>query len=47
MPRSGTLPDVRPRAIAERTSLLWIGVCILAGLAGIVLGAWLSVRNGR
>jgi eukaryotic-like serine/threonine-protein kinase len=47
MPRSATLPSLHPVPLPERVSLLWIGICVLAALAGIVLGAWLSVRNGR
>jgi eukaryotic-like serine/threonine-protein kinase len=48
--RSAPLSSGKPLPLVplpERTSLLWIGVCVLAALAGIVLGAWLSVRNGR
>ncbi len=50
MPRSAVLPSVHPGSLApgaERTSPLWIVVCVLAALAGIALGAWLSVRNGH
>jgi len=32
---------------AERTSPLWILVCIVAAIAGIALGAWLSLRNAQ
>ncbi|MGH7297807.1 MAG: serine/threonine-protein kinase [Polyangiaceae bacterium] len=41
------LPSVHSIAPPERTSPLWIVVCVLAALAGIALGAWLSMRNGR
>jgi serine/threonine protein kinase len=47
MPRSAPPSSVHPVSMPERTSLLWVGVCVFAALAGIVLGAWLSVRNGR
>ena len=48
MPRTAPLPSVHPVLVApERTSPLWIVICVLAALAGIALGAWLSVRNGR
>jgi hypothetical protein len=36
---------VKPPA-PEKTSPLWIVVCVLAALAGIALGAWLSMRRG-
>jgi len=45
--RTATLPSVHPALVSERTSLLWIAICIFAALAGIALGAWLSVRGGR
>jgi serine/threonine protein kinase len=49
MPRSRapSLPSVPGKAEGDRTSPLWIVVCVLAALAGIALGAWLSVRSGR
>ena len=36
-----------PPPAQEKTSPLWIVVCVLAALAGIALGAWLSLRSGR
>jgi serine/threonine-protein kinase len=45
--RAAPLPSVHPAPVPERTSLLWIAICIFAALAGIALGAWLSVRGGR
>jgi serine/threonine-protein kinase len=37
----------KPPLVVERTSPLWIVVCVVAGLAGIALGVWLSLRSGR
>ncbi len=31
----------------ERVSRVWVVVCVLAALAGIALGAWLSTRTGH
>jgi serine/threonine protein kinase len=47
MPRSASLPSAPPAPDPDRMSPLWVAVCVLAALAGIALGAWLSVRNGR
>ncbi|HEY6460631.1 MAG TPA: serine/threonine-protein kinase [Polyangiaceae bacterium] len=44
--RSPSLPVVRPTDPPERTSPLWIVVCVVAAIAGIALGAWLSMRHG-
>ncbi|HEY1696363.1 MAG TPA: serine/threonine-protein kinase [Polyangiaceae bacterium] len=44
--RAPSLPVVRPTDPPERTSPLWIVVCVLAAIAGIALGAWLSMRHG-
>ena len=44
--RAPLVPTVPPVA-EEKTSPLWIVVCVVAALAGIALGAWLSVRSGR
>jgi uncharacterized protein YneF (UPF0154 family) len=38
---------VHPVTVPERISPLWIVICVLAALAGIALGAWLSVRGGH
>jgi uncharacterized protein YneF (UPF0154 family) len=38
---------VSPASVSEGTSPLWIVICVLAALAGIALGAWLSVRSGH
>jgi serine/threonine-protein kinase len=46
LPRVPTIPSV-PAPAPRRTSLLWILVCVVAGIAGIALGAWLSFRTGR
>jgi serine/threonine-protein kinase len=49
LPRVSSVPSVPgsgPRP-PERISPLWVGVCVVAALAGIVLGAWLSLRGGR
>jgi serine/threonine-protein kinase len=35
------------RAVGERPSALWIAVCVVAALAGIAFGAWLSVHASR
>ena len=34
-------------AVCDRASLGWILVCVVAAIAGIALGAWLSTRSGR
>ncbi|HEY8039343.1 MAG TPA: serine/threonine-protein kinase [Polyangiaceae bacterium] len=47
MPRAPAPPVVPSVAPPDRTSPLWIVVCVFAALAGIALGAWLSMRNGR
>ena len=48
MPRRGELaPTPAPPQAEERTSPVWIVVCVLAALAGVLIGAWLSVRSGR
>jgi serine/threonine protein kinase len=36
---------VPPRA--DRGTVWWIAVCVIAALAGIAVGAWLSTRGGR
>jgi serine/threonine-protein kinase len=41
------LASDRPAAPRDRISLGWIVVCVLAAVAGIALGAWLSTRGGR
>jgi serine/threonine-protein kinase len=41
------LASHRPAAPRDRISLGWIVVCVLAAVAGIALGAWLSTRGGR
>ena len=46
-PRLAPMPSVHSIAPPDRTSPLWIVICVLAALAGIALGAWLSMRNGR
>jgi len=46
MPRVAPAPSA-PAAADDRTSPVWIVVCVLAALAGIALGAWLSVRSGH
>ena len=46
-PRPTPVVTVRPSVPEERTSPLWIAICVVAALAGIVLGAWLSMRNGH
>jgi len=45
--RAPSLPSVPAPGTDDRTSPVWIVICILAALAGIALGAWLSVRSGR
>jgi eukaryotic-like serine/threonine-protein kinase len=45
--RAPSLQSVPAPAADDRTSPVWIVICILAALAGIALGAWLSVRSGR
>jgi serine/threonine-protein kinase len=47
LPRVPTVPSVQPPSSPERTSPLWIVVCVVAALAGIALGAWLSLRSGH
>jgi serine/threonine-protein kinase len=47
VPRAAPAPSVRPAPVPERTSPVWILICVLAALAGIALGAWLSVRSGH
>ncbi len=37
----------RPPAAKSPASLGWIVVCVLAAIAGIALGAWLSTRGGH
>jgi serine/threonine-protein kinase len=46
LPRVPSVPSVQPPP-PEKTSPLWIVVCVVAALAGIALGAWLSLRSGR
>jgi serine/threonine-protein kinase len=41
---SARTPSVRPGATRERSSGTWIAVCVLAALAGVALGAWLSMH---
>jgi serine/threonine-protein kinase len=36
-----------PKATPDASTRIWLLVCVLAGLAGIVLGAWLSLRFDR
>ena len=49
--RTPRAPSVRPPSLRPpsappaRGSRAWIVVCVLAGLAGIVIGAWLSMRS--
>jgi serine/threonine protein kinase len=45
--RAPSLASVPAPPREDGTSPLWIVVCIVAALAGIALGAWLSVRSGR
>ena len=40
-------PSMPVPADDDRMSPLWIVICVLAALAGIALGAWLSARSGR
>jgi serine/threonine-protein kinase len=51
LPRVPTIPSVHPQqaaaAAAERTSPVWILVCVVAALAGIAIGAWLSLRSSH
>ena len=42
--RAMSLPS---RATPDGSTRIWVLVCLLAGLAGIVLGAWLSTRLDR
>ena len=37
----------RPAADRDRSSLSWVIVCVLAAIAGIALGAWLSMKSAR
>jgi serine/threonine-protein kinase len=37
----------RPPAGRDMSSIGWIVVCVLAAVAGIALGAWLSTKSGR
>jgi serine/threonine-protein kinase len=41
---SARTPSVRPAATRDRPSGTWIAVCVLAALAGVALGAWLSMH---
>jgi serine/threonine protein kinase len=45
-PRPPPVVSIKP-ANPDGTSPLWIVICVVAALAGIVLGAWLSMRSGR
>jgi serine/threonine-protein kinase len=40
-------PSSRPPPAKSPASLGWIAICVLAAIAGIALGAWLSTRGGR
>jgi serine/threonine protein kinase len=48
-PRSGTPPvsSVRPSVPAASSSPWWIVICVAAAVAGIALGAWLSMHAGK
>jgi serine/threonine-protein kinase len=46
-PRSAPPPTLPSPSGTEGTSPVWIVICVVAALAGIALGAWLSMRNGR
>jgi len=37
----------RPAAGRDRSSLSWVIVCVLAAIAGIALGAWLSMKSAH
>jgi serine/threonine-protein kinase len=37
----------RPPVAASKVSAGWVAVCVLAAIAGIALGAWLSTRGGH
>jgi serine/threonine-protein kinase len=50
LPRVSSVPSLPPVSRppgSDRFSPLWIAVCVVAALAGIVLGALLSLRGGR
>jgi serine/threonine-protein kinase len=50
VPRVSSVPGASHPSAApasERMSPLWVAVCVVAALAGIVLGAWLSLRGNR
>ncbi len=40
-------PSSRPPPGKSPASLGWIAICVLAAIAGIALGAWLSTRGGH
>jgi serine/threonine-protein kinase len=54
VPATGDLPARRTPAVSSaplrgsgRPSATWIAVCVVAALAGIAFGAWLSIHAGR
>jgi eukaryotic-like serine/threonine-protein kinase len=46
-PRAARSRGAGTRAARDRPSATWIAVCVAAALAGIALGAWLSVHASR
>jgi hypothetical protein len=40
-------PRLRSQRGSGRPSATWIAICVVAALAGIAFGAWLSMRAGR
>ena len=42
-----TSPTGKPPAVREKMPIGWIVICLLAAMAGIALGAWLSMRSGH
>jgi serine/threonine-protein kinase len=46
VPAAAPIATVKPPG-SDRMSPLWILVCVVAAIAGIALGAWLSLRNAQ
>jgi serine/threonine protein kinase len=45
--RDARVRSISPKPPTEPSTRIWLVVCLLAGLAGILIGAWLSMRLDR
>jgi serine/threonine-protein kinase len=46
-PGGKNLPRLRSQRGSDRPSATWIVICVVAALAGVAFGAWLSMRASR